>query len=399
MNPLLLLLTVTTALGPVAMQIYLPALPLVKDALGATTANTQLTISLYMVAVALATLGYGALSDRYGRKPMLLLGLVLFIGGSIACFFSSSLHGLIAARIIQAIGGAAGMVIARAVIRDSYPAAQAPKYIAQLTMVMVIAPMLSPALGTQIMHHWHWRGVFVFTTVIGSLSLFWVLFRLNETLKPQTTAAAKQVKLLQGFMYLLKQPRYCAYASYTACSSIIFFGFIAATPYIMVQALQRPPNEYGYYFIMVSLAYMTGNFCAVKLSGKHSINLLIYYGSGIAIIGLALCMICFSSGLQSPVVLFAGISLSLLGTGMAGPNAQAGALNVAPQLAGTASGLTGFLQMGSGAMAAQFAGLLPHNSVYPMLTLLMFGAIAAISGLRLGLAVEKRKNSLSCSNT
>lgn len=390
MTQLLLLLTVTTALGPVAMQIYLPALPLVTEALGTTTSVTQLTISLYMVAVAISTLAYGALSDRYGRKPFLLLGLVLFIGGSLACFYSSSLYGLIAARIVQAVGGAAGMVIARAVIRDSYPAAQAPKYIAQLTMVMIIAPMLSPALGTQIMQHWHWRGVFVFTTIIGSLSLFWVLASLTETLRPQTTKDAKQVNLLQGFAYLLKQPRYCAYAAYTACSSIIFFAFIAATPYIMVQALQRPANEYGYYFIMVSLAYMAGNFCAVKLSGKLSINLLIYYGSGLAVTGLALCIICFSAGWQSPLVLFAGISLSLLGTGLAGPNAQAGALNVAPQLAGTASGLTGFLQMSSGAMAAQLAGLLPHDSVYPMLALLMFGAVAAISSLRLGLSIDKQ---------
>src|SRR5690606_12346479 len=183
---LIVLLARVSALGPAAMQILLPAIPIFKDNFQVSTAVAQLTLSLSMAAIAVATLVYGPLSDRYGPKPVLIWGTVITIIGSILCILAPDINTLIAGRIVQAIGGAVGVVVARAIVRDVYDARESASVIATLVMVMVVLPMLSPAIGGELMVRLEWHAIFYLVAIISFVLILWMMRSLPETLaEPQ----------------------------------------------------------------------------------------------------------------------------------------------------------------------------------------------------------------------
>lgn len=182
-NRMIILLAAVSALGPVAMQILLPALPIIKETFLVTDDVAQLTLSLSMLAIAAGTLIYGPLSDKYGRKPIMLIGISITLVGSILCFLSDTIISLIISRVIQAFGAAVGLVLARAIVRDICGAAEAARVIATLVMVMVVLPMMSPALGGELMQKFGWQSVFVVIAIASVFALIFLLFNLPETLK------------------------------------------------------------------------------------------------------------------------------------------------------------------------------------------------------------------------
>ena len=286
---LVALLASITATGPLALQIFLPALPVVQQDLRTSAAIVQLTLSLSMVAVALATLVYGPCADRFGRRPVLVVGLVLFVLGSIACAVAPTIETLIAARVLQAAGGAAGTVLARTVVRDLFGAERAAAVIAQLTMVMVVAPMVSPTIGGLLTDVVHWRSVFVFAAVAVAALLFWSLRALPET-RPVDAQADTMGAVMRGFGSLLSSRRYIGYVLHTASSSVIFFAFISGAPYVMVETLGQPATAYGLWFVLLSGGFMTGNFLAIRSSGRVDQLTLMLVGSLLALAGIGLCV-------------------------------------------------------------------------------------------------------------
>ena len=237
------------------MQIFLPSVPLVQQTFGTSAGAAQLTLSLALVAVAVATLVYGPLADRYGRRPVMLGGLMLFTLGSVACALAPTLDSLIGARVLQSAGGAVGMVLPRAVVRDRFGPERAAGLIAQLSMVMVVAPMVAPALGGVLTDLIDWRAVFWFTAGAGLLIFLLVFFALPETL-PRSALTFGVGALLRGFWLCLGSARYRAYMGHAAASSMIFFAFISAAPYLMVNTLGQGATAYGMWFIIISLGYM-----------------------------------------------------------------------------------------------------------------------------------------------
>ena len=261
----IVLLAATSALGPTAMQILLPAIPVIKDTFEVSAEVAQLTLSLSMLAIAVGTLAYGPLSDRYGRKPIMLLGLCITLVGSLFCYFAHSIEMLILGRFIQAFGGAVGMVLARAIVRDVYGPDEAARVIATLVMVMVVMPMLSPALGGELMQRFGWESVFL---VMAALSL--IIFAILQGSLRETLAAPAPFDgvgaMLGNFVHLFRSRAFRGYALCVAFVSVVFFAFISAAPEIMITVLERPATEYGYYFIMVPLGFMVGNSIARQFS-------------------------------------------------------------------------------------------------------------------------------------
>ncbi len=388
-NRLIILLAAASALGPTAMQILLPALPVIKDTFQVSNDVAQLTLSLSMFAIAIGTLIYGPLSDKYGRRVIMLLGLAITIAGSIFCFLATSIDLLILGRFIQAFGGAAGLVLARAIVRDVYEAEDAARVIATLVMVMVVIPMLSPALGGELMDQFGWQSVFIAIAFFGVLIFLFSISYLPETLRepiPFEGAGA----VLVTFMSLFKSPAFCGYAFCVTFVSVVFFSFISAAPEIMVSVLDRPPTEYGYYFIMIPLGFMSGNYVTLYFGRSKELNRLITWGASISIVGIALAFILLSLGIKHPLALFVPISIAIFGNGITLPNAMAAAINEFPNLAGSASGLTGFLQMAFSAVAAQVVALIFNGTVYPLLVMMFSAAVLSLVSFKLGVSAEQQ---------
>ncbi len=379
---IILLLAAVSALGPVAMQILLPAVPVLKESFQVSTGVAQLTLSLSMLSIALATLAYGPLSDRYGRKPILLVGITINVIGSILCIFAPTIELLIAGRIVQAAGGAVGLVVARAIVRDIYGAREAAAVIATLVMVMVVLPMISPAVGGEMMVLFGWRSVFYLVAIASSIMLVMLYLHLPETLQKPVPFTGV-VNLLRGFRSLFRSRVFCGYAVNVAFVSVVFFSFISAAPEIMVSVLHRPATEYGYYFIMIPLGFMLGNFVARHFATTLGIHRLIDYGTRISIVGIVLALILQWLKIVHPLALFMPIAFAVFGNGITLPNAQAGAINEFPDMAGTASGLTGFMQMGLSAVAAQLVAILFNGTVFPMLLLMLLAATISLLAFRL----------------
>ena len=387
---MIILLAAVSALGPVGMQILLPALPVIKQKFYVTNDVAQLTLSLSMLAIAIGTLVYGPLSDKFGRKRVMLVGIVITIFGSIVCFVADSIMLLISGRFIQAFGGAVGLVLARAIVRDVYGPEEAARVIATLVMVMVVLPMMSPALGGELMQRFGFESVFIVIAFASAIAFVFLFLWLPETLaKPVPFEGVKS--MLMTFSKLFASRVFCGYAFCVTFVSVVFFSFISAAPEIMVSVLKRPPTEYGYYFIMIPAGFMTGNYVARHYGRTISIDNMIAIGASIGVIGIVLALLLQTLGMSSPVALFLPIALAVFGNGITLPNAQAAAINEFPEYAGTASGLTGFLQMAVSSVAAQAVALIFNGTVYPLLGLMLVASIISLLIFRWGVLNLKKR--------
>ena len=396
----ILLLAAVTAAGPVAMQIFLPALPLIQTSLHTTPGVAQLTLSLAMVAVAFSTLAYGPLSDRFGRRPVMLGGLLILAAGSLMCVLAPNIETLIVGRLVQSAGGAVGMVLSRAIARDRFGAFGATRVISQLTLVMVAAPMVAPALGGVLADAYGWRATFVAVLGMGGLMLIWTLRGLPESLPARTLSSSSSsslpspappasasfafAHLLEPFRAmpsLLRSRAFSAIVLQTAFTSSIFFAFISGAPYVMAHTLHRPPTEYGFYFIIVSSGFRVGNLLVLRFGLYLDPRRLLQIGACITLSGPVLLTGVVLLDALTPLWLFLPMFIGSIGSGGVMPIAQAEAINLFPERAGTASGVTGFLQMVFAATASQLVGLFIGESIWPMLGCMLVGGVGALCAL------------------
>jgi DHA1 family bicyclomycin/chloramphenicol resistance-like MFS transporter len=386
---LLFILVALTALGPFSMQIFLPALPAIRNSYAVSGATAQMTLSVSMLAIALATLVYGPLSDRYGRRPVVIVGLVVYLAGSALCAAAPDIWTLIVGRMLQGAGGAAGMVLARAIVRDRYSRERSAAVIAYLTTAMVLAPMLAPTIGGALTDWSSWRANFVFAGCIGLAVTVLVVTRLPETHTERDPIEGLK-SFFGGFGRLLAQPIFCGYALHASFVLGVFFAFMSGGPYVMVDVMQRPATEYGLYFFMVSTGFMLGGLTAGRISERVGIDRMIVLGSAGSLIAVAAGFAIMAAGVWHPLAMFGPASLASFAAGISMPNAQAGAVSVDPRAAGAASGLAGFIQMLIGAGVAQAVGTIHDGTPYPMLGIMLGSAVLALAAIALPLWYHRR---------
>ncbi|HEX2528950.1 MAG TPA: multidrug effflux MFS transporter [Geminicoccus sp.] len=367
----LALLVVLTGLGPAALQIFLPAIPAIQSHFMVSSALAQLTLSLSTLSIAVATLLFGPLSDRIGRRPAVLIGLVVFLVGSIGSVLASSIVMLVVARVVQAAGGAAGMVIVRAMIRDRHGPEDAASMIAVVTTAMVVAPMISPILGGALTDLFGWRSTFGAAGLAGLLILAASAMSLPET-RPAHVGVAGGPGLLHGSLRLLRDRNFLAYALQGAFSLALYYALLGGGPYVVMEVMGGTATHYALWFLPVAGMFMAGNLVASRISRSFGIDRMVLVGSigNVGGAGLAVLLVAWVS--VAPWAIFLPTALVAFFQGLSVPNAQAGALSVEPKLAGTASGLAGFLQMALAAAAAQLVGTVHDGTAWPML-LTMFG--------------------------
>ena len=373
----LVVLVGATALGPLAIQIFLPSLPSIQADLEVSGPVAQLVFSLSMAAIAIAMLIYGPLSDRFGRRPTLVAGLILYLIGSLLSTLAPSIAILILGRTVQAVGGAAPLALTRTIIRDLYGRERAASMIAYVTMAMVIAPMMAPAIGGYLNDLIGWRANFAFCGIAGVLVTVLVVARLPETHRDRV-AIPGIGHMLASFVHLLRNPAFRGFALQSAFCLASFFSFAAAAPYVVIVVMARSSSAYGLFFMVISLAFMLGNFIAGRISERVGVERMVLIGSSLSVSATVLSLICLITVGWVPWALFGPSILLAVGNGLSVPNAMAGAISVDPRAAGAASGLAGFLQMLVAAGFAQLAGMWQNGTPYPMVGFMIAASALAL---------------------
>ena len=370
-----------TVLGPLATYMFVPALPAVQRDFAASVGLVQLTFSLAMLAFGVATLIFGPLSDRFGRKPILLVGVALFLVGSVVSAVADNILVLIAGRLVQAGGSAAGIVLARAMARDVLGFGDSVRVISYLTMMTVVATMLSPTLGGFLASSIGWRVIFWFMGGVGLFAAVAIVVAMAETHPARAPAGWRG--LVAGVRILSVSRVYLGFTLATASTYAVFYAFLAAAPYLLVEALHQPAQIYGIWFIPVVSAFFVGTYWSTRLLNHFEADRLICWGTiGIAITTIASVPLYFLLPLSVPLLFIPIIVVSFL-QGFIIPNAQASAINVEPEYAGAGSGLVSFVQMATGALVVQAVAQFADGTVRPMLAFMVFGAIAGLLSLML----------------
>ena len=382
-RPPFIVLIALTAAGALALNIFVPSIPGMQRVFDTDYATVQLTLTLSFATYAVMQLAYGPLSDRYGRRPVVLASLVLFLLGNVMCVLANSIEALIAGRVVQAVGGCAGFVVTRAILRDLYECERMGSMLGYLTMAMVAVPMVAPAIGGYLDVWYGWRAGFVLVAVFGVVVLAACVLVLHETnarLLPLEGAGA----LASAFWSLLRHRAFCGYAFQVGCTTGTFFAFVGGAPYVMVEVMGRPTSEYGLYFMFIAAMYMAGNFISGRISARVGIDRMIVRGTSLALAGVILLFLVTLAGALTPVTMFGAMAVMSLGNGFSTPNGLAGAVSVDPTRAGTASGFAGFLQMAIGALATYVLGLLLTETAMPLAAVLLTTTVLAFAAHRVG---------------
>jgi DHA1 family bicyclomycin/chloramphenicol resistance-like MFS transporter len=384
------LLGALTTFGPLSMDLYLPGLPALGDDLSASPSAAQLTITACMVGLALGQLLAGPVSDALGRRRPMLAGVALFAAASGLCALAPSIWTLLALRLAQGLAGAAGISIARAMVRDITSGGSATaRVFATLMLVTGLAPLLAPLLGGTLLHVTDWRGLFAALAVIGVLLLAFAALRLPETLPPAARRVGGTSASLGAMAVLLRDRAFVAYALCVGLAFATMTIYLAGSSYLLEDVHGLSPALFGVVFAINAAGMILNAQLSARLVERAGPRALLGFGlvtGAVAAVGFLVATLA-GAGL---VVLLPCLFVLVGSRGMVGPNAQALALTEHPRSAGTASGLMGVCQFGVGAAAAPLAGLGGAGGTRPMAFALAGSALAAIGVLALSVGHRRR---------
>lgn len=377
----LALLVAVTMTGTVALHILIPALPAVARDLGASPATVQLTITAYLMGLAIGQLVYGPLSDRFGRRPVLIVGLLAYLAGLVGAIPATSVGWLVLARVLQSLGACGALVLGRAMVRDISTAEDAAKKLAVLITCMTLTPALAPGLGGLVEAWLGWRALFVvLAAIVGFLALL-VIVLLPETNR-HPVALAGVGAILAGYRRLLRSGKFRRYLLAGSCSGTSLYGFLAVAPFLYIEVLHRSAKDVGVFCVVVSFGMVVGASLVRFTAGRMEVRRGARLGNLVSL-SSALALLAFdAAGWLSPATLTGTMVAYALGVGIGGPNVVAGAMNVDPDAAGTASALYGCTQMLSGALVTLIVGLWHDGTAMPLAIVLSLACATAAVALQ-----------------
>lgn len=373
------LLTMLTALGPISTDLYLPALPTIEEAFRTNVATVQLTLTVYLIGFAFFQLLFGPVSDRFGRRPVLLGGTAIYCVASIGCMVAPRIDVLIGFRFLQAVGASAGVVLCRAIVRDLFEREQAARVLSYMGTAMALAPALGPIVGGYLTVAFGWRANFLLITAFASLALLGVIFLLEETNRHLDPGALRLRTIAGNFRHLLGQRRFLGYLLASSASYSGLFAFISGSSFVFIRVLGLTPDRYGYCFATVILGYMTGTQIGGRLTMRLGVTRLVVAGclldaaAGAAMLGLAMAGITSVAAVLAPMVVY------MAGMGLVLPNAMAGAIAPFPRQAGAVSSVVGFAQYGIASLVGLAVGHAFDQSQVPMVSAIAIMGVAALA--------------------
>ena len=365
-------------IGPLAIHLFLPAIPVIKQTFAVSDGLSQLTFSIALYAMAFSTLIYGSLSDRYGRRPVLLAGLALFLAGCAICAAAVSLPMLMLGRLIQALGAGCGTTLGRAIAKDAYGPAELTRAIAYLSMFYTLGPMVAPVIAGLFIDAFGWRTIFMFSFAAGALILASAHIYIPETHVDRPPPAPIR-SILSDWLELLSHPRFCAYISQAGFNTGVFFTLSSATAVIMKEQLGRPAAEFGFYFLLFPLGYLAGNFVSTRIAKRWPAELIVLSGAAMVLTVVIVQALWLTFGKLTPLALSLPGFLLTFAQGVSLPSGQSGAMAIVPRLAGTAAGLGVFAQMFLGALIVQAYGFVSDGTLRPLLAVMIGGTLLAVA--------------------
>ncbi|WP_319826240.1 multidrug effflux MFS transporter [Thalassovita sp.] len=385
--PHLSTLILLAGLSALAMNIHLPSLPGLARYYEVDYSFAQLSIALYLAVNGGLQIFVGPLSDKYGRRPVILAGVALFCLATLGCLLAPNGVVFMVFRMLQAVIAVA-MVLSRAVVRDMVPADQAASMMGYVTMGMSLVPMVGPAIGGYMELNFGWKGSFTLLLILG-LMLFWLAWRdLGETAPKSENSLVQQFR---EYPELLTSPRFWGYCLAAALGSGAFFAYLGGAPFVGASVYGLDAAELGLYFAAPGVGYFAGNFISGRFSARVGINRMVLWGTTISTGGLVLSIVISLMGAGSANSFFGSMIFVGVGNGLVNPNANAGMLSVRPYLAGTASGLGGTIMICGGAALAALAGsvLTPGMTEMPLLTIMMVTSILSMASILMVILRER----------
>jgi DHA1 family bicyclomycin/chloramphenicol resistance-like MFS transporter len=386
---LILLLSLIVAIGSVATNVYIPALPAVRDHFGASVSEVQATFSVALITFAVGMLFWGPFADRYGRRRALFTGIGLTAAGSLLCVFADSLSALILGRAVLAFGTATAIVVTRTIVSDLFPERMAQS-LAQLAVVAVFASAAAPIVGGFLTSWLGWRSVFG-ALIITCAAVGWLAWRLLPETRPATVKPPDVREMVRVARALLAKPLYLSCTLQSSAAYAMFIVFISLAPYVMVKALGRAPTEYGFYYPFISVGYVLGNWALGRWSAVGH-QRLIGFGVGLQLLAAAAAVAFVAVGLRHPMWIFVPMAALFFGQGLFMPHLTAIAVTLAPPHAtGVGSSTLGFLNQFASAICVQAMGLAGDDSALPMLVFVAGAALFQLVVLRLSPPMEERR--------
>lgn len=367
--PSVALLVAMVATVSFSMNAFVPSIPGLVRHFDTTAAMAQLALTLFLLGVGLGQPVIGPLSDKFGRRSVLLCGLAVATAGSVLCLLAPTIEVLVAGRLIQAAGACTGMVVGRAMVGDVFGRERGASVLGYLTAGLAVVTTIGPAVGGVLDVHFGWRAVFILMLVFFVGLLGWSAIAAPET-NFRRTPSISPLAILGNYKELLRNRRFVGYTLVVTFSSGAFFAFVGGVPHLMVNVMGRTADEYGFWFVLISITFMSGNVLTGRLTQRLGLDRMLHIGvgvnfpAGLVMLGFALF------GVLHPLALFLPMSLIALGNGLCQPNATAGAVATNPRLAGSAAGLLGMVQMLSAAVTTFLIGALEADSSLPLATLM-----------------------------
>lgn len=372
-------LTLMAGLSALSLTVIVPSLPAMTEHFGTSYGVMQLAVAAYMAMNAVLQLVIGPISDAFGRRPVVLVGLGIFCLASLGCLWTDNVWAFLGFRMVQAVISSA-MVLSRAAIRDIYDQDKAASMLGYVTMGMSVVPMIGPAIGGYLGEIYGWQVNFWLLSISGLVLFAIVFLDFQETLTRRGQTLSAQIR---EYPELLKSPRFWGFALCSCCASGAFFSYLGGAAYVATQIYHLDLAKTGLFFGMPALGYFIGNFFTGRYAVRIGLTRMTAIGCWVTTLGVTLLGLVILLGLDSALVFFVLMIPLGIGNGLTVPNATAGTLSVRPHLAGSASGLGGALSLGGGAAFSALAGaILPGSATpLPLIALMLavsFGSIAAI---------------------
>ncbi len=371
---LTLLLALLAGMGPLSVDMYLASLPDMSRLLAAPTAQVQLTISFYLVGFAIAQVFYGPLSDRHGRKPVLLAALAIYLMATLACSLATSIETLIAARFMQAVGSSGAIVLARAVVRDMYDGAQLGREMSRIAAMMAVAPLVAPLFGGVLQTAFGWRSNFVALFIYGATAAAMVWLLLPETLRARAPEPVSPLSILRSYRRFLGERMFVIHLGMAICCMSGLFAWISTSAFILQDIYGLSPLAFGITFAVASSGYLFGASIGARRVMRWGAGPSMGLGAALMAVGGLGTLLAVWFGSHEAIGLVLAVALYMTGMGLAWPLAQAGALLPFPDRAGAASSLLGFLTQTNSAMVGAVLGHLLGSTAWP------FAIASALAG-------------------